>query len=56
MLFHVLNSLTMSKGLLYLSMTPKGELDKVLSLLVPTSQCTMALNDVHHNAGHQGQQ
>ena len=51
-LFCVHNSLTMSQGLLYLSMTPKG----VLAFLVPSSQCTAALNSVHHDMGHQGQQ
>ena len=55
-LFHVCNSLTMSKGLLYLSTTPKGELEGVLAFLVPSSQCTAALNGVHHDMGHQGQQ
>ena len=46
----------MSKGLLYLSMTPKGELDGVLASLVPASQHTAALNGVHCDTGHQGQQ
>ena len=55
-LFHVCNSLTMSKGLLYLSMTPKVEVEGVLAFLVPSSQCTAALNSVHHDMGHQGQQ
>ena len=32
-------------------MTPKGELEGVLAFLVPSSQCTAALN-----MGHQGQQ
>ena len=48
-LFRVRNSLTMSKGLLYLSKTPKA-------FLVPSSQCTAALNGVHRDMGHQGQQ
>ena len=55
-LFCVCNSLTMSKGLLYLSTTPKGELEGVLAFLVPSSQLTAALNGVHHDVGHQGQQ
>ena len=55
-LFHVHNGLTMSKGLLYLSMTPNRELEGVLAFLVPSSQCTAALNGVHHDVGHQGQQ
>ena len=45
-LFHVRNSLTMSKGLLYLSTTPKGELEGVLAFLVSSIQCTAALNGV----------
>ena len=35
MLFHVYNSLVLSKGLLYLSTTPKGEMEGVLAFLVP---------------------
>ena len=50
------NSLTLSKGLLYLSMMPKGELEGVFSFLVPASQCTAALNGVHCDTGQQGQQ
>ena len=55
-LFCMHNSLTLSKGLLYLSTMPKGELEGVLAFLVPASQHPMALNSVHHNVGHQGQQ
>ena len=55
-LFHVCNSLVLSKGLLYISTMPKGELEGVLAFLVPSSQCTMALNGVHWDAGHQDQQ
>ena len=55
-LFHVCNSLNLSKELLYMSMTPKGELEEVLAFLVPASQCTVVLNGVHCNSGHQGQQ
>ena len=55
-LFHVCNSLVLSKGLLYISTMPKGEVEGVLAFLVPTSQHTTALNGVHHDAGHQGQQ
>ena len=54
--FHMHNSLVQSKGLLYLSTTPKGEMEGVLAFLVPSSQCTTALNGIHHDAGHQGQQ
>ena len=55
-LFCICNSLVLSKGLLYISTMPKGELEGVLAFLVPSSQCTMALNGVHRDAGHQGQQ
>ena len=55
-LFHVCNSLVLSKGLLYISTTPKGELAGVLAFLVPSSQHTNALNGIHHDSGHQGQQ
>ena len=55
-LFCICNSLVLSKGLLYISTIPKGELARVLAFLVPSSQCTMALNGVHHDAHHQGQQ
>ena len=55
-LFHMCNSLVLSKGLLYISTMPKGEVEGVLAFLVPTSQCTAALNGVHCDAGHQGQQ
>ena len=55
-LFHICNSLVMSKGLLYISTMPKGELEGVLAFLVPSSQHTIALNSIHQDAGHQGQQ
>ena len=55
-LFHMCNSLVWSKGLLYVNTTPKGEAEGILAFLVPTSQCIAALNGVHHDAGHQGQQ
>ena len=55
-LFWMCNSLVLSKGLLYMSTTPKGEMDRVLAFLVSSSQCMAALNGIHHNAGHQGQQ
>ena len=55
-LFCMCNSLVLRKGLLYLSTTPKGEMEGVLAFLVPSNQCTAALNGVHHDAGHQGQQ
>ena len=55
-LFCIHNSLILSKGLLYISTMPKGELEGVLAFLVPSSQCTMALNGIHWDAGYQGQQ
>ena len=55
-LFCICNSLVLSKWLLYISTTPKGELERRLAFLVPSSQHTMDLNSVHHNAGNQGQQ
>ena len=54
-LFHIHNSLTLSKDLLYLSMTPKGELEGVLVFLVPPSQHTTALNSIHHAVHSRGQ-
>ena len=55
-LFDIHNGLVMSKGLLYVSTMPKGEAEGTLDFLVPTGQCHMALNGVHHDMGHQGQQ
>ena len=55
-LFCVHNSLVLSKGLLYISTMPQGEVEGVLAFLVLTSQCTVALNGVHCDAGYQGQQ
>ena len=43
-------------ALLYLSMTPRGELEGVYTFLVPASQHMVALNGVHCDAGHQDQQ
>ena len=48
--------MVLSEGLLYISTTPKGEVEGVLAFLVPSSQCTAALNGIHHDTGHQGQQ
>ena len=52
-LFCICNSLVLSKGLLYISATPKGEVEGVLAFLVLTSQHTVVLNGVHRDAGHQ---
>ena len=55
-LFYICNSLLLSKELLYISTMPRGEVEGVLAFLVPSSQHTVALNGVHHDVGHQGQQ
>ena len=56
MLFRICNSLILNKGLMYMSTTLKGETEGVLTFVVPVGQHRMALNGVHQNAGHQGQQ
>ena len=56
MLFRICNSLVLNKGLMYMSTTLKGEMEGVLTFVVPVGQCCMALNGVHWDAGHQGQQ
>ena len=56
MLFHIHNSLVLNKGLMYMSTGPKGETKGVLSFVVPVGQHRMALNGVHCDADHQGQQ
>ena len=55
-LFHIQNSLVLNKGLMYVSTTPKGEAEGILAFVVPGEQCQVALNGVHHDTGHQGQQ
>ena len=55
-LFHTCHSLVLSKGLLYVSTMPMGEAEGILAFVVPTGQCCAALNGVHCNVGHQGQQ
>ena len=56
MFFHICNSLILNKGLMYINMTPKGKTEGVLAFIIPMGQCHLALNGVHHDAGHQGQQ
>ena len=56
MFFHIHNSLILNKGLMYVNMTLKDETEGVLAFVVPMAQCCMALNGVHQDAGHQGQQ
>ena len=41
---------------MYVSTTPKGETEGVLAFVVSVGQRCMALNGVHRDAGHQGQQ
>ena len=41
---------------MYVNMTPKGETEGVLAFVVPVGQCRLAVNGVHHDASHQGQQ
>ena len=56
MFFRICNSLILNKGLMYVSTTPKGETEGILTFFVPVGQCQMVLNGVHHDASHQGQQ
>ena len=55
-LFHVWNSLVLNKGVMYVGTMPEGEAEGILAFVVPGKQCWVALNGVHHDAGHQGQQ
>ena len=55
-LYHVINSLTLRKGLMYMNITPKGETEGLLAFVVPSAHRRTALNGVHRDAGHQGQQ
>ena len=41
---------------MYINMTPKDETEGVLAFVIPMGQYRLALNGVHHDAGHQGQQ
>ena len=41
---------------MYVSTTPKGKMEGVLTFVVPVDQCCMALNGVHRDVGHKGQQ
>ena len=53
MFFRICNSLVLNKGLMYVSTTPKGQTEGVLTFVVPVGQLWMALNGVHCDAGHQ---
>ena len=41
---------------MYVNMTPEGETEGVLAFVIPMGQCHLALNGIHQDAGHQGQQ
>ena len=56
MFFHIHNSLILNKGLMYINTTPKGKTEGVLAFIVPAAQRRMALNRVHRDTRHQGQQ
>ena len=55
-LYRVRNSLTLRKGLMYVNIMPIGETEGLLAFVVPSAQSHTALNGVHRDAGHQGQQ
>ena len=55
-LFCARNNLTMRKGLMYVNIMPKGETEGLLAFVVPSAHRHVALNGVHLDAGHQGQQ
>ena len=55
-LFRARNNLTMRKGLMYVNTMPKGEIEGLLAFVVPSAHRCVALNGVHRDAGHQGQQ
>ena len=56
MFFRICNSLILNKGLIYINMTLKCKTEGVLASVIPMGQCCLALNRVHHDASHQGQQ
>ena len=55
-LYHVRNNLTLKKGLMYVNIMPRGETEGLLAFVVPSAHRRTALNGVHRDAGHQGQQ
>ena len=56
MLFCIRNSLVLNNGLMYVSTTPKGETEGVLTFVVLVGQRRTVLNGVHHDVCQQGQQ
>ena len=55
-LFRIRNSFTMKKGMLHVNIMPKGETEGLLAFVVPSAHRCAALNGMHQDAGHQGQQ
>ena len=55
-LFHIRNSFTMKKGMLYVNITPKGETEGLLAFVAPSAHWHTVLIGVHQDTGHQGQQ
>ena len=55
-LFHVRNSFTMKKGMLYMKTMPKVKTEGSLAFVVPSTHCCTTLNGMHPDARHQGQQ
>ena len=56
MFFRIRNSLVLNKGLMYINTTPTSETKGVLAFIIPVAQHRVALDGVHRDAGHQGQQ
>ena len=55
-LFRIRHNLTIKKGMLYVNIMPKGETEGLLAFVVPSAHRRTALNSVHQDTGHQGQQ
>ena len=55
-LFHIRNSFTMKKGMLYVNTMPKGKTEGLLAFVVPSAHQCATLSGMHQDAGHQGQQ
>ena len=55
-LYYVRNNLTLKKGLIYVNITPRGETEGLLAFVVLSAHRCTAINGVHRDTGHQGQQ
>ena len=55
-LFRIRNSFTMKKGMLYMNTMPKSKTERLLAFVVPCTHQGAALNGVHRDDRHQGQQ